>query len=53
VHKGLKQQLQQHETTLTDLASKDVNRLNQILRTNNVTPVTVPAARTGTVKQVP
>jgi photosystem II stability/assembly factor-like uncharacterized protein len=53
VHKGLKQQLQQHETTLTDLASKDVNRLNQILRTNNVTPVTVPAARAAAVRQVP
>src|SRR4030095_9333993 len=33
VHKGLKEQLEQHETTLTDLASKDVNRLHHIFAT--------------------
>jgi len=53
VHKGLKQQLQQHEAALGDLATNDVTRLNQILRTNNLTAVTVPAARAGTVKQIP
>ena len=45
VHKGLKQQIEQQEAAIADLASRDVTRLNQILRTNNVSPVTVAAAR--------
>jgi photosystem II stability/assembly factor-like uncharacterized protein len=45
VHRELKEQLRQQQTTLNDLVSRDVTRLNEILRRNNVTPVNVPAAR--------
>ena len=36
-----------HETSMNDVVNRDVSRLNEILRRNNATPVTVPAAKGG------
>jgi photosystem II stability/assembly factor-like uncharacterized protein len=49
VHRGLKEQLRQHEATLNELATRDVPRLNQLLTGKKLTPITVPAARAGTM----
>ncbi|PYR72818.1 MAG: sialidase [Acidobacteria bacterium] len=45
VHRGLQAQLRQHQSGLTDLVNRDVARLNEILRTNKLKPVEVPAAK--------
>ena len=45
VHKGLKDQLRQIDESLTDLVSRDVAKLNDMLRTKNVPPIAVKSNR--------
>ncbi len=45
VHRGLKEQVRRHQMSLNELVERDLVRVNDILRTNKLKPVEVPAPK--------